>query len=104
MVSPRELQQLISMIEQHYEDAHHPSFSYTVMDLTNGKEVSNHQLYKIAKREVGPPTGMISRVVSKRVYEASLNEDSVSGLILSIGDQYNTRPETVSDDQLVRGL
>lgn len=103
----REQQLLISMIEDAYIDENHTSFAATVYSITNGFVISSDErLYRILKQEYGiQPTGRISRVVSKRVYDScdSKNEEVVD-TIKSIAEDLDMSAREISDDLLCRQL
>lgn len=97
-------QSLISLLEDAYEENHYTSMAATIMKESN-RATTDEELFRILKRNYGPPTGRISRVVGKQLYEYSLRGDSsLEQIIQEAGELYDCRPEHLSDDQLCRSF
>ena len=95
----RDLQLLIGTIENYQEEHNHPTFSRAVLDLADGRDLTNPQLDSVLRWEPIERDSMISKVVSKRVYEhCSRNSISVVQLIRDASDN----PKGLPDRELVR--
>lgn len=97
---------LISMIEEEYSSHRHTSFSATVYTITNGFEMSDEDLFRKLKRDHNiQPTGRMSRVVTKRVYNACERSDAgVIETIESVSQSVDLNGREISDDLLCRNL
>lgn len=97
---------LISMVEEVYMDHHHTSFASAMFELTNEFSISDEQLFRRLKRQYNMrPTGRISRVVSKRVYdECEATGKELVYVIENACSGLDTHPTEVSDDMLCRYL
>lgn len=105
-MNKRELQLLISMVEDAYESENYTSFAASVYRLTSGFTMSDEQLFRTLKREHRMnPTGMIRRVVSKRVYDICERTDQeLVSVIESACQRIDMDAINVSDDMLCRQL
>lgn len=102
----RELQLLIGSIENYQQSNNIPNFSKAVIELDRQRSLSDAELLKVVKREnSGEINSMISKVVSKRVYEyCSRNDVAVVECIENAVNSYNRRSGVIHDQQLVRYL
>lgn len=97
-------QSLISLLEDAYEENHYTSMAATIMGESTRAE-TDRELFRVLKRTYGPPTGRISRVVGKQLYEHSVRSNqSVKQIVEQAGEIYNCLPEHLSDDQLCRAF
>lgn len=103
-MASRDLQQLISMIEDAYKKERHPSLAATLVNLQKQTTLDDtQQLHRFLKNKYGPPTGQISRVVSKQLFEYILySNESLSTILTNASNQYNCQPDSLSDDMLCR--
>ena len=102
----RELQLLIGSIENYQQANNLPNFSKAVVDLDRQRSLSNRELLQVVKREnSGEINSMISKVVSKRVYDyCSRNDVTVVECIQNAADSHNRRSGVVHDQELVQYL
>lgn len=99
----RDLQLLISLLEKEYETNNHTSLSMTIYRVTEKYPVQDQELIYSLKRDLGLPTGSISRVVSKQLYNHLVhNNETLREVILGASELFNCKPYEVSDDQLCR--
>lgn len=104
-MNARNLQFIVSLIEAEYEEQNHPSFAHAVYTVQEQVNADMTLIIPRLKRKYGPPTGSISRVVSKRMYDYLVQSDEdVFEVIEAASDSYNMQPVELSDDQLVRYL
>lgn len=102
-MNAKNIQFIISLIETEYEEQKHPTFAYTVYTIQNQVDRKPSRIMNYLKNKHGPPTGSISRVVSKRVYEhLTQHNETVFDVINNAAEFYETQPHKLSDDQLVR--
>lgn len=103
----RELQFLISLLEEEYEANNHTSLSAAIHHTINSTRSTptNTELLQQLKTKYGPPCGNISRVVSKRLFNHLLrNQETVVEVISDASEYYDCNPQEVSDDMFCRYL
>lgn len=106
--SKREKQALLSLIEEVYQVENAPSFmqalhiSLKQTRFSVEQPPSDGELFRILKNKYGPPTGRISRVVTKQVYNSYSKTETDLGLHLknNIEKETDSQIEAVSDDML----
>lgn len=98
----RNLQLLIGSIENYQMDNNIPHFATAVQELDRQRSLSDSELLQVVKQENhGEIDSMISKVVSKRVYEhCSRSNESVVECIENAVESFNGR--TIHDQGLVR--
>ena len=105
-MATRQLQFIISMIEDMYEEDSYYSIAGTISHIQSETAITDyHTLHAYLKRKQGPPTGQISRVVSKRLFDyLSHSNEDLSDILQNASKLYNCSPKELSDDKLCRYL
>ena len=109
VLTGRELQLFLSLVETEYESQNHPSYCATIAALTEQTERRNLQtmwdVFRYLKNKHGQPSGMLSLVCSKRVYDVlQRTEMNLFELFDVVSDETNFQLQEIRDDLLCRTL